>query len=324
MSKQEISTEISPDIINSLILTGDMSKLTSGQQTQYYNAVCQSIGINPLTQPFAIIVLNGKKILYATKGCTQQLSDSRKITTEITDRKTVDSVYVVSCKASMPDGRKTDDDGIVAIVGLKGVELANAMMKAVTKAKRRAVLALCGLGMPDESEVEDITHSSVQIDPNKSRVEQVIDAHIEAEVVHDAKNDINPKEIEKTDVKSNTKAKNTKESSKKVDDGNVGAKLPQDHHQVIGVIEGTPKVGEMPNPFNDNKPGIKYNFTIDGKRYGTFDQKIVDEVNKVLDIQSKSVPIIIKFEYKERKSGDKIFNDIVRFSQATPNDVVPI
>jgi hypothetical protein len=34
--------------------------------------------------------------------------------------------------------------------------LANALMKAETKAKRRATLSICGLGMLDETEVEDI------------------------------------------------------------------------------------------------------------------------------------------------------------------------
>lgn len=322
MSNQEITTEISPEIINSLILTGDMSKLTPAQQTSYYDAVCKSLEINPLTQPFAIIVLNGKKTLYATKGCTQQLCSSRKISTEVKNRQTQDSIYIVSARATMPDGRFTDDDGIVGIAGLKSNDLGNAMMKAVTKAKRRAVLALCGLGMPDETEVEDMSHNAVQqvADPNKSRVEQIIDTHIEAEVVNSPKETEKVTEVEKTDVK----AKGKKPSTDNAKTSKGTHTLPEGHHQIIGVIEGIPKFGEMPNPFNDNKPGIKYNFTINDKKYGTFDKKLVDEVNKVLDIQSKSSPIMIKFEYKERKSGDKIFNDIVKFSQATPDDVVPI
>ena len=45
--------------------------------------------------------------------------------------------------------------GAVNINGLKGEALANAMMKAETKAKRRATLSLCGLGLMDELEVSD-------------------------------------------------------------------------------------------------------------------------------------------------------------------------
>jgi hypothetical protein len=39
---------------------------------------------------------------------------------------------------------------------LKGEARANAELKAVTKAKRRATLSICGLGWLDETEVDDI------------------------------------------------------------------------------------------------------------------------------------------------------------------------
>jgi hypothetical protein len=54
------------------------------------------------------------------------------------------------------DGRETDDVGVVTIKSASGDALANAMMKGATKAKRRAVLAHCGLGMLDETEIETI------------------------------------------------------------------------------------------------------------------------------------------------------------------------
>jgi hypothetical protein len=46
--------------------------------------------------------------------------------------------------------------GAVSVQGLKGEALANALMKAETKAKRRATLSICGLGFLDETEIEDI------------------------------------------------------------------------------------------------------------------------------------------------------------------------
>jgi hypothetical protein len=42
------------------------------------------------------------------------------------------------------------------VKGLAGESLCNALMKASTKAKRRAVLAVCGLGMLDESELDTV------------------------------------------------------------------------------------------------------------------------------------------------------------------------
>lgn len=330
MSK-ELSTEISPEIINSLILTGDMSQLKPAQQTAYYNAVCESLDINPLTQPFAIITLQGKKILYATKGCTQQLSSSRKINTEIKERKTVDTIYIASCRATMPDGRFTDDDGIVSIVGLKGNELANAMMKAITKAKRRAVLALCGLGMPDETEIEDMPNNAAQYNAasDKSRVEQIIETTA-SEVTENVDQDKIKEESKKEAIKKTTKAsKEVHQVEHTEGDGSktnsvsepVQSTLPEGHKLITGVIEGIPKSATFPNPLNDNKPGTKYNFMINGIKYGTFDQPLVDKIMAMLDIQSKSGPIMVNIEYKERKSGDKILNDIVKFSQVTTRQI---
>ncbi len=52
------------------------------------------------------------------------------------------------------------------IEGLKGEARANAIMKCVTKAKRRVTLSICGLGMLDETEVDSIpTAQKVAVDP---------------------------------------------------------------------------------------------------------------------------------------------------------------
>ena len=47
--------------------------------------------------------------------------------------------------------------GAVNVAGLKADALANAYMKAITKAKRRATLSISGLGWIDESEIETIS-----------------------------------------------------------------------------------------------------------------------------------------------------------------------
>jgi hypothetical protein len=50
--------------------------------------------------------------------------------------------------------------GAVSVDGLKGDDLANAMMKAETKSKRRVTLSICGLGMLDETEIETIKEAA--------------------------------------------------------------------------------------------------------------------------------------------------------------------
>lgn len=149
-------TTLSPEILSSLILKGDISGLDPHQRVTYVTNLCQRIGLDPLTQPFKILRLQGKEVLYADKGCAQQLCKIYKISTEVTKREKIEDIYVVTVRASGQDGRFTDEDGAVTIGSNKGDTLANAMMKAVTKAKRRAVLAFCGLGMLDETEIETI------------------------------------------------------------------------------------------------------------------------------------------------------------------------
>jgi hypothetical protein len=56
----------------------------------------------------------------------------------------------------MPNGRCDESTGAVSVSGLKGEALANAYMKAETKAKRRVTLSILGLNMLDESEVESM------------------------------------------------------------------------------------------------------------------------------------------------------------------------
>jgi hypothetical protein len=56
----------------------------------------------------------------------------------------------------MPDGRTDEATGAVSLAGLSGTNLANSLMRAETKAKRRVTLSICGLGWLDESEVDSV------------------------------------------------------------------------------------------------------------------------------------------------------------------------
>ncbi len=151
------------NIANQLILQGDLSKLSAGDKVRYYNGYCERMGLDPFTKPFDILRLNGKEVLYCTRSGTQQLNKLHKVSHLITSRDTnaEAGVYIVTSKASLPDGRCTESIGAVNIAGLKGEAYANAIMKAETKAKRRATLDLLGLGVLDESEAESIPNASV-------------------------------------------------------------------------------------------------------------------------------------------------------------------
>jgi hypothetical protein len=150
-----------PDGLGALeaaIVNGDLANLTEEQRMSYYFMRCQAAGLDPRSKPFEYLILDKRMVLYATKGATDQLIANRKISVTIADRHYEDGpqCYEATCRAALPDGQHSDDIGVVFIGDLDGKALANAVMKAVTKAKRRAVLSVCGLGMLDESEVETI------------------------------------------------------------------------------------------------------------------------------------------------------------------------
>ena len=153
-------------VIEQVMIKGDLAVLNADQRTQYYKAVCESVNLNPLTKPFEYITLNGKMVLYATKGCGEQLRHNNKISIKIANKEKIEDVYVVTAEAIGKDGRCDSATGAVAVKGLAGEALANAFMKAETKAKRRVTLSICGLNMLDEIEVNDIPKEN-KIDPIK-------------------------------------------------------------------------------------------------------------------------------------------------------------
>jgi len=152
---------INNENIEKALIGGDLAPLSTADRLQYYTKVCDSVGLNPLTKPFLYIKLNGKLQLYAAKDCTDQLRKIHDISIAITDTKIVEDIYLVTVVANEKNTNRQDSDmGFAKVTGLKGENLGNAMLKAVTKAKRRVTLSICGMGMLDETEVDDIPDSA--------------------------------------------------------------------------------------------------------------------------------------------------------------------
>ena len=167
-----IKNDIDFSLIEEVVMKGDLSQLSSLQRVAYYNRVCESIGLNPLTRPFDYINLNGKLTLYAKKDATEQLRMVKKISITELEGKIVDDLFIVKAKACTPDGRIDQATGAVSIGTLKGESKANAIMKAETKAKRRVTLSISGLGWTDESEIDSIPHAKkIQVDHSTGEIE---------------------------------------------------------------------------------------------------------------------------------------------------------
>ena len=153
-------------ILEQVVVGGDLSKLTATQRLRWYTMRCESAGLDPKTQPFMYLMLNGKLVLYASRTATDQLRQNRAINCRIVDTRETNDVYCVTVEVSDATGRTDTELGAVSIKGLAGDAYANALMKAITKAKRRATLSICGLGMLDETEVETIPGAvTVPVEP---------------------------------------------------------------------------------------------------------------------------------------------------------------
>lgn len=159
-----MTTELAhrPDVdaaaLERVIAEGDLKALSSEMRVAYYRARCEAAGLDPRTQPFQYLTLNGKLVLYATKAASDQLISGRNLDVQLGTR-TFDADSCVAeqtCRVRRPDGSIVEDLAAVHLGSLKGEALANALMKLVTKAKRRTVLSACGLGMLDESEIDSI------------------------------------------------------------------------------------------------------------------------------------------------------------------------
>jgi hypothetical protein len=143
-------------VVANLALNGDISELSSPQRVMYYNAYCESLGLNPLTKPFDILVLKGKTVMYANKECAAQLRELKGVNIDAIHTEQQGDMYIVIVKGHDKSGKTDCDLAAVTTKNLQGESLCNAMMKATTKAKRRLTLSLCGLGSLDETEIESI------------------------------------------------------------------------------------------------------------------------------------------------------------------------
>jgi hypothetical protein len=165
---QGAETPLKAEVLEHILGTGDLSKLTTEGRVAYYRRTCETIGINPLTRPFRFLSLNGQLMLYATRDLTDQLRQLHKVKITIVDKAIDGDLFIVTARATLPDGRQDEDVGAVTIGRLTGDARANAVMKAMTKAKRRVTLSICGLGFTDESELETIPGAKATFDPDET------------------------------------------------------------------------------------------------------------------------------------------------------------
>ena len=129
-------------LVESLVTRGDVSGLGPAERARHYLTMCARLGIDAHTQPFAFLRLNGKEVMYATRGATDQLARIHRINRRIVDGPKVMDVagtklVYALCEVSMPDGRTETATATVPLT-----DPVNVLMKCETKAKRRATLSI--------------------------------------------------------------------------------------------------------------------------------------------------------------------------------------
>ena len=137
----------------------DSRSLGPEDRAAYVAAICKSLRLNPLTRPVQFLALQGREVLYLTRGATDQLAARHNLnreTLEGPDFRTMENVKVAYCKVkvTLPSGRYEE-----ATATLKMTSPADDLMKVETKAKRRATLSILGVGVLSEEEAESIPAS---------------------------------------------------------------------------------------------------------------------------------------------------------------------
>lgn len=157
------------EVIERVVTNGDLSKMSAQERVAFYWRTCESLGLNPMTRPFEFHNLNGKLVMYAKKDATDQLRRINGVTVTDLKRDKDDELGLITVTVSGRDKSNREDQatGVVSIKGLSGEALANALMKAETKAKRRLTLSLVGLGFLDESEIDGAT---ADVDPTTGEI----------------------------------------------------------------------------------------------------------------------------------------------------------
>ncbi len=197
-SKSEPSTSSEADFteeqLNDILQQGDIASLAPSQRSRFLYRLAEHLKLNPFSRPFDMINVrkqdgSKKLIVYANKSCADQIRERDSLSIELVYSGPLqigeaidDSIYVFHVKISNQEGRVGYNVGAVPIVGTAGEDRSNAVMKAWTKAERRATLAFAGLGIPDESEVSSIKNV-VQDEGGEGQPRVVPPPAIEAEVI---------------------------------------------------------------------------------------------------------------------------------------------
>jgi hypothetical protein len=159
--------------------TGNVSQLNDTEKDFVLSKLCERYDLDPILRPFDLISFRGVAKFYMTASATNQLADKKKLSRKVVSIELDAEKMIARCsvQVSDPSGRCEDSNAFISIgkylppskdnpvmkkVLLDGEDLANALLKLETKAKRRATLSFFGI-LDAGADFED--KPTVQPDP---------------------------------------------------------------------------------------------------------------------------------------------------------------
>jgi hypothetical protein len=157
-------------MIDSIVVTQDLILLSDEDRKKFYVQTCEAIGLDFRTSPlryFEQIDRNGKRvlILYALRNASSQLAMNHGISVKLSEATIQNDTVWFTATATNALGRTDSAVGAVSLKDLSGKAYADALMAAQTKARRRAILDMAGHSLTDESEIEGMNGTVVEMDP---------------------------------------------------------------------------------------------------------------------------------------------------------------
>jgi hypothetical protein len=137
---------------------GDLYQLTPIERKKYYLGMCSRYGLDPFSSPFDYLSQKMKDkdgqyrdriTLYPNQRASNFFAQQHHISVTISSKEFADGLWVVTAIAKGRDGRSMEDVGAVQVT--ERINRGDALKKAISQARRRAVLALCGFSDRDDS-----------------------------------------------------------------------------------------------------------------------------------------------------------------------------
>lgn len=167
-----------PDML-AILARGNIASLSEEDRTKYILALCDALALDPRFKPIDLISGQGGTVTpYLNRGATDSLARREGIqrTTVVAPKEVeINGVKCVLCVARATDVKTGRYEERVATAVNK--DPGNSFMKVETKAIRRATIALLGIGLLDESELDGIRGADALADMARA---QALEEHVQA------------------------------------------------------------------------------------------------------------------------------------------------